>query len=72
MKKFDEIFAARIDAGDASVIQTIKDMFLSENNTSVVTKQVIRAVVKSSNAELHELLGRFLLAARLSEGGCVR
>lgn len=67
-EKFDEIFAARIDAGDVSVIQTIKDMFLSENNTSVVTKQVIRAVVKSSNAELHELLGRFLLAARLSEG----
>lgn len=67
-EKFDEIFAARIDAGDTSVIQTIKDMFLSENNTSVVTNRVIRAVVKSSNAELHELLGRFLLAARLSEG----
>lgn len=67
-EKFDEIFAARIDAGDRAVIEAVKDMFLSENNTVVVTRWLIRAVVKASNAELHELLGKFLLAARLSEG----
>lgn len=65
---FDEIFAARIDAGDTKVIEAVKEMFLSENNTVVVTRWIIRAVVKSSNTELHELLGKFLLAARLSEG----
>lgn len=66
--RLDEIFAARIDAGDETVIAAVKDMFLSENNTTVVTGWIIRAVVKSSDKELHELLGKFLLAARLSEG----
>lgn len=67
-EKFDEIFAARIDAGDQAVIEAVREMFLSENNTVVVTPWLIRAVVKASDAGLHELLGKFLLAARLSEG----
>lgn len=64
----DDMIAARIDAGDQKVIHSIKDMFMSENNTVVVTTEVIRAVIKASDYELHKLLSRFLLAARLSEG----
>lgn len=68
MKYIDDIIAARINAGDSHVISAIEDAFLSENNTAVVTADIVRAVVKSDNAALHELLGRFLVAARLQEG----
>lgn len=66
--ELDLIIMARIDKGDIAVIDTIKETFTSENNTVVVTEDIVRAVVKSSDRELHKLLGRFLLAARLSEG----
>ncbi len=64
----DDIIAARIDAGDREVIELIKDMITSENNTNILSCCVIRAVIKSSDNELHELLCKLLVAARLSEG----
>ncbi len=64
----DALIMARIDAGDEGVISAIRDAILSENNTVTVTRNVIRAILMSDNDELHELLGKFLLAARLSEG----
>ena len=62
------IIAARIDKGDAGVIGTIKEMMNSERNTEILTAAVIRAVFCSDNEELHELMCRLLVAARLSEG----
>ncbi|MCF0111671.1 MAG: DUF4132 domain-containing protein [Erysipelotrichaceae bacterium] len=64
----DDMFAARIDANDTQFIETVKEAFLSDRNTVVVSRELIRGVVKSHNTELHDLLGKFLLAARLSEG----
>lgn len=64
----DDIIAARINAGDESVIQAIKDGVLSENNTVIVSVEMIRAVIKCKNTELHELLLKYLLAAKLQEG----
>ena len=64
----EDIIMARIDAGDLGVIGAIRDAFMSENNTVAVTRSMIRAVVKSDDDEMHELLCKFLLAARLSEG----
>lgn len=68
MAYFDDILAARINAGDTRVLLTLQDAFLSENNTVIVTTDMIRAIVKSSSKELHELLAKFLVAARLQEG----
>lgn len=65
---FDDVIAARINAGDAAVIDAIKEAILSENNHIVVTTDMIRGVIKGKNTELHELLGKFLIAARLQEG----
>ena len=62
------IIAARIDKGDTSVIETIKEMINSERNTEILTVPVIRAVFCCDNTELHELMCRLLVAARLSEG----
>ena len=64
----DDIIAARINAGDETVIDAIKDAILSENNTVIVSVEMIRAVIKCKNTELHELLLRYLLAAKLQEG----
>jgi len=68
MVQFEDVLAARIDAGDAAVTEAVKEAFLSDNNTVIVTTALIRGVVKSRSAELHDLLARFLVAARLQEG----
>ena len=68
MVQFDDILAARIDLGDAAVIEAVEEALLSDRNTVVVTVPLIRAIVKSRSTGLHELLARFLLAARLQEG----
>ena len=68
MVQFDDVLAARIDRGDAAVVEAVKEAILSDNNTVIVTVPLIRGIVKSRNTELHELLAKFLVAARLQEG----
>lgn len=68
IRYMDDIIASKIDTGDKKLIKTITDIILSENNTYVVTIELIRGIIKSSNSELHKLLGDFMLAARLQEG----
>ena len=68
MVQFDDILAARIDNGDSKVIEAAKEAILSDTNTVLVTVPLIRGIVKSRNTELHDLLARFLVAARLQEG----
>ena len=62
------IIAARIDAGDQRVINVIKEMITSENNAAVLTTEVIKGIICSSDEELHDLLCKLLIAAGLSEG----
>lgn len=62
------ILAAQIDLGDQAVIQAVKDILLGEGNTAMISYELIRGIVMSKSQELYELLGRFLLAARLQEG----
>ena len=68
MVQFDDILVARIDNGDSKVIEAVKEAILSDTNTVLVTVPLIRGIVKSRNTELHDLLARFLVAARLQEG----
>ena len=62
------IIAARIDAGDSKVIETIREMITSENNAAILTTEVIKGIICSSDEELHDLLCKLLIAAGLSEG----
>lgn len=62
------VIAARIDMGDTKVINSVKEMITSENNDTVITVEIIRAVMRCSNEELHNLICGLLVAARLSEG----
>lgn len=63
-----EQIAVWIDRGDAQTISIIRDMLLSENNTNVLTYDIFRAIFKSQNTELVELVGKLLLAGKLQEG----
>ncbi|MDL2301961.1 DUF4132 domain-containing protein [Lachnospiraceae bacterium OttesenSCG-928-D06] len=60
--------AAGIDSNEKGVKETIEDILLGENNTAMITTDIIRGIIKSSDEQLHKLLGDFLLAARLQEG----
>lgn len=64
----DDLIAAELDAGDTDLAKILEDILMSENNTNVVSRDIIRGIVKSDNAHLHKILGDFLLAARLQEG----
>lgn len=68
IRRLDNMLAARIDAGDKQIISLVKEVILSDNNTAILTTDIIRGIVKSSNAGLHQLLADFLVAARLQEG----
>ena len=62
------LIALKIDQKDKGVIDAVKEIILSDNNTRAVDHNLIRAVAMSHNAELHELIKNLLLAAKLQEG----
>lgn len=57
-----------IDRGNKEVIEFLKDLILSENNTFLLDYTTFRAIFASDNRELVELVGKLLLAAKLQEG----
>ena len=62
------LIALKIDRGDKAVIDAVTDIILSENNTRAVGHELIRGVAMSHNGELHGLIVKLLLAAKLQEG----
>lgn len=62
------ILAAQIDRGEKKTIDAVKDILFGENNTAMMSRELILGIVMSKNHELYEDLGKFLLAARLQEG----
>lgn len=62
------MLAAQIDRGNEKTIQAVKDVLLGDNNTQMISHELLRGVVMSKDEELYRVLGDFLLAARLQEG----
>lgn len=62
------LIAAGIDNQNTQLIEVVKDIILSDNNTRVVDYNLIKGVAKSHNPELHLLMKNLLLAAKLQEG----
>ncbi|MBQ4486765.1 MAG: hypothetical protein II936_07145, partial [Oscillospiraceae bacterium] len=62
-----ELIAAEVDMGDKRLIEIIKGAINGENDVTV-SRDIISAVTKCHNKELHDLLGKMLVAARLEEG----
>lgn len=61
------IISAEIDLGNKRLIKLISDTLSCESDV-FLSPEMIRGVIKSHNNELHILLGKLLLAARLQEG----
>lgn len=64
----EDLIAAHIDAGDKDVKNALITIITGENNVGTIDTAMIRGIFKSSDIELHKLLGQLLLAARLQEG----
>ena len=62
---YGSILAAQIDRGDQEVIEAVKEILLGEQNTLMISHELIRGIVRSKNEALYQVLGDFLLAARL-------
>lgn len=62
------ILAAQIDRGEEKAINAVRDILFGENNTAMMSRELILGIVMSKSQPLYEDLGRFLLAARLQEG----
>ncbi|MBQ8790854.1 MAG: DUF4132 domain-containing protein [Ruminiclostridium sp.] len=61
------IIAAEIDLGNKRLIKLLTDVISCESDV-FPSAEMIKGIVKSHNNELHILLGKMLLAARLQEG----
>lgn len=62
------VIAARLLQDDPDAMQWCRDVLLSENNTAVLTRDVIIAIEQSHNHELQSLLNSLFLNAKLQEG----
>ncbi len=62
-----EEIAYELDRGNQKVMDALKDIMNGEGGVTI-NHNFIRGIVMSSNAEMHEYLGKLLLAARLQEG----
>lgn len=62
------ILAAQIDHGNEKTIQAVKDLLLGDNNTLMISRELLRGIVMSKDESLYRTLGDFLVAARLQEG----
>lgn len=65
---FSAVIAERLLADDPAVIQYCQDVLTGENNTAVLSRDVIVAIEQSHCGDLQKLLTRVFLAARLQEG----
>ncbi|MDS0525125.1 DUF5724 domain-containing protein [Clostridium sp. SHJSY1] len=59
-----DILAVKID----NVLDKIKEIIYSDNNTAIVTREIIKGLLMSEKKEAHILVGELLLAAKLQEG----
>lgn len=62
-----DIVAYELDHGNTRVEKVIEDIIMGESEGHISTRLFL-SIVKSSNAKMHELLCKLLLAARLQEG----
>lgn len=62
------ILAAQIDLGREEMVRAVREILYGENNTAMLSHEMIRGIVMSRDTGLYKVLGDFLLAARLQEG----
>lgn len=63
----EDLITAELDADTTDLAKLLEEILLSENNTMILSTDIIRGIIKSSHTHLHKVLGDFLLTARLQE-----
>lgn len=67
-QRLSDHIALEIDRGNDELISAVREMILSDNNTTTLSYEVIRGILQSKNEELLGLLEKLLLAAQRQEG----
>ncbi|MDR1480861.1 MAG: DUF5724 domain-containing protein [Planctomycetaceae bacterium] len=62
------LIALDLDEKDEFVTNRIKEIIYDDNNVGILTREIIRGVLISRNADSHKLVGDLLFAAKLQEG----
>ncbi|MDR2704909.1 MAG: DUF5724 domain-containing protein, partial [Planctomycetaceae bacterium] len=62
------MIALALDEHDEFVTNRIKEIIYGDNNTGFLTKEIIRGIFISRDADAHKWVGDLLLAAKLQEG----
>ncbi|MBM7650995.1 DUF4132 domain-containing protein [Neobacillus cucumis] len=63
-----DYIAFELDRNNEIVFQALKDIMFGENNTALLTLNMIKGMLKSHSQACYQMLGDLLLAARLQEG----
>lgn len=66
--QISDMIAHQIDLNNECVIHALKEVIFGENNTALLTYEMIKGIFKSHSHESYKMLGDLLLAARLQEG----
>jgi len=63
-----DLLALEIDEGNEAVLNWIKDIVFGDNNTGLITHEIIKGLLMSHSSQAHKWVGDLLLAAKLQEG----
>jgi hypothetical protein len=63
-----DLIALEIDENNEEVMSTLEEMVYGENNTGLLTREIIKGMVMSRSEKAHKWAGDLLLAAKLQEG----
>ncbi len=63
----EDAVAYELDANNEKVITAVSDIINGDSDIPL-QRFILKGIVKSNNAKMHELLGKLLLAAKLQEG----
>ncbi|WP_172253829.1 DUF4132 domain-containing protein [Saccharibacillus deserti] len=63
-----DLIAQKLDANEAGVESALRDIVLGENQTALLSREMIAGMLMSHRPDLHKSVGDLLVAARLQEG----
>lgn len=63
-----DIIAYELDQHNSNVLNALKDIIFGDNNTALLTREMIKGMLLSHREEAYTIIGELLVAARLQEG----
>lgn len=63
-----DVIGFELDRGNQQVREALKEIIYGENQTALLTHEMIKGIVMSHQEDMYQMLGELLKAARLQEG----